>query len=107
MKHFWKGFQSTKSAAPVRFKKHVIILYWDPKDPLSTTYRNGIRSQAIRHPSVSIKVVELGKDPTKASKHNILSTPTVVLLKDGREVDRISGADGTALLSMLFRKAQT
>lgn len=107
MKHFWKGFHATKSAAPVRFKKHVIILYWSSSDADSNLFRNGIKTQSIRHPSVSVKTVELSKDPTKATKHGIVSTPTVILLRDGREVDRISKGDGPGLLSMLFRKAQT
>ena len=107
MKHFWKGFHTTKSAAPVRFKKHVIILFWSDHDAASEDFRNGVRNQSVRHPSVSVKTIDVSKDPTKASKHGVVSTPTVILLKDGREVDRLSKDEGTGLMSMLFRKAQT
>lgn len=107
MKHFWKGFHITKSAAPVRFKKHVIVLYWSPDNHNSPSVLRGVKSLSIRHPSVSVKIVDLSKAPLDAKAHNILTAPTVVLLRDGREVDRISDGDGMTFLESMFRKAQT
>jgi thioredoxin-like negative regulator of GroEL len=107
MRHFWKGFHTTKSAAPVRFKKHVIVLYWSPDNHNSPTVLKGVKNLSVRHPSVSVKIVDLSKTPLDAKAHNILTAPTVVLLRDGREVDRVSGGESTALLEGLFRKAQT
>ena len=107
MKHFWKGFHATKSAAPVRFKKHVIVLYWSPEDPRSSTFRAGVQNLSIRHPSVSVKVIDVSKNPLKPSQHKVLSVPTAILLRDGREVDRVNVDDGATLLETLFRKAQT
>ena len=108
MKHFWKGFHhTTKSAAPVRFKKHVIVLYYSKEDPKSMSFRSGVHNLSIKYPSVAVKVVDIHRDPLKPARHDIRSAPTAILLKDGREVDRVSADDGTALLGMLFRKAQT
>jgi thioredoxin-like negative regulator of GroEL len=105
MKHFWEGFEATKSAAPVRFKKHVLVLYWSSDNDKSTTAKNAFHKISIKHPSVAIKTVDARKDPTLPLKHKIMDLPTVVLLKDGREVERLSlGKDGT-LLEHLFRRA--
>lgn len=103
MKYFWQGFSKT-GAGPARFKRHVIVLYWSPEsgaDPRPTVNR-----VSIRHPSVKVKVVNTRKEPTKATRHKVNKFPTVLLLKDGREVDRLEGEDGnTTLLDQLFRKA--
>jgi len=107
MKYFWKGFHITKSAAPVRFKKHVIVLYWSPDASNSTPILRGVKNLSIRHPSVSVKIIDLSRTPLEAKAHNILTAPTVVLLRDGREVDRISDGEGMTFLENMFRKAQT
>ena len=106
MKHFWRGFASTKTSAPVRLRKHVIVLYFSPEDPKSGKARSDLGNVSNRYPSVVVKTIDIKKNPLKPSRHNILSTPTIILLKDGREIDRMSGDGGTLLLEHLFRKAQ-
>lgn len=101
MKPFWHGF--AKSAAPVSFKKHVIICYWT-SDDAGTRMRDGVKQLSFKYPSVKVKVINLEKDPAKPSRHSVFSLPTVLLLKDGREVDRLVGSNKT-LLEQLFRKA--
>jgi len=105
VKGFWKGFRTTKTSAPVRLKKHVIILYFSDKDPKSNQIKSDLRSISIRYPSVVVKAIDIEKDPLKPSRHKILSAPTVILLKDGREVERMSGDGGKLLLEHMFRKA--
>lgn len=104
MKYFWKGFEATKSAAPIRFKKHVLVLYWSP-DSKGEDARKNFDRLSIRHPSVAVKTINIKKDPTSPLKHKVLELPTVILLKDGREVERLSLTREMALLEPLFRKA--
>jgi len=105
MKHFWDGFEATKSAAPVRFKKHVLVLYFSSEDPKGTNAKNVFQKASIKHPSVAIKTVDAGKNPTLPMKHKIMDLPTVILLKDGREVERLNLDKDGALLEHMFRRA--
>lgn len=107
MRHFWKGFEVSKTAAPVRFKKHVIVLYWSPGDPEGERTKDSVRKLSLKYPSVAIKTVNVSKDPSKPLGHHVHSLPTVLLLKDGREVERVLGSDGITLLEKLFKKATT
>lgn len=105
MKYFWQGFENTKSAAPVRFKKHVIVLYWSSEEPSGQRAREEFRKISIRHPSVAIKTVDAKNDPSSPLKHKVLDLPTVILLKDGREIDRLNLRKESTLLEHLFSKA--
>lgn len=107
MKHFWTGFEATKSAAPIRFKKHVIVLYWSSEDLSGKQAKSAFHKISIKHPSVAIKAIDVKKDPTIPLKHKVLDFPTVVLLKDGREIDRLNLGKEASLLEHLFRKATT
>jgi len=105
MKHFWTGFEATKSAAPVRFKKHVVVLYWSSEDSKGEDAKKAFNKLSIRHPSVAIKTIDISKDRTIPMKHKVLELPTVILLKDGREIDRLNMGKESSLLEHLFRKA--
>lgn len=105
MKHFWKGFEATKSAAPIRFKKHVIVLYWSSDDNKGEDARKHLQKLSIKHPSVAVKIIDIKKDPSSPTKHKVLDLPTVLLLKDGREIDRLNMSKESSLLEHLFRKA--
>lgn len=107
MRSFWKGFRTTKTSAPVRLKKHVIILYFSKDDSKSEQARTDLRRVSMRYPSVKVKVIDVKKDPLKPARHKISSAPTIILLRDGREVDRMSADGGQLLLEHLFRKAQS
>jgi thioredoxin-like negative regulator of GroEL len=105
MRHFWKGFNKTKSSPPVRYRKCVIILYWKPEDDKSLSVKDKIKKLSLKYPSVAVKIVNIKKDPLKPIRHKVLSTPTILLLKDGREVERLLEGDGADLIERLFRKA--
>jgi hypothetical protein len=96
-----------KTAAPVEFKKHVIMLFWDSSEGASETARGNVRRLSKKYPSVKVRLVEVRRDPQKPQKHNVTRFPTIVLLKSGREVERLAGEDGVTLLEQLFRKAHT
>lgn len=107
MRYFWKGFQG-KTAAPIEFKKHVIMLFWDSGESKSEAARGSIRRLSQKYPSVKVRLIEVKRDPQKPQKHNVTTFPTIVLLKNGREVERLAGGrDGATLLEQLFRKAHT
>ena len=106
MKHFWNGFQKGKGSAPIRFKKHVIVLFWSPGTERSAYLQKRFKKMSHKYPTVAVKVINVRKDPTIPEKHKVLSLPTVLLLKDGREVDRIDLDNEMSLLDILFRKAQ-
>lgn len=104
MKHFWAGFHG-KTASTIQFKKHVIVLYWSPEEG-GTDARDSVKRLALKNPSVKVKVINVVKDPLRPAKHGITQFPTVILLKDGREVDRLAGKRAsTTMLEQLFRKA--
>lgn len=102
MKHFWQGFGA--NPAPIQFKKHIIVLFWSPDD--NAEAKGDFKRVANRYPSIKVKVVNVKKDPLKPEKHKVTDFPTVLLLKDGREVDRVTDPRGL-LLEQLFRKANT
>jgi thioredoxin-like negative regulator of GroEL len=107
MRYFWQGFRNKTSAA-VQFKKHVLVLYWEKSDARSEQAKGTMGRLAKRYPTVRVKLIEVRKDPLKPVRHGVSAFPTVVLLKDGREVDRLAAeTDGATLLEQLFRKAQT
>lgn len=101
MKHFWQGF--SKHSAPVQFKKHVIVLYWAPSKKAEPV-KEDVKQLSNKYPSVKVKSINIEKDPIKPSKHSVSNIPTVLLLKNGREVDRVTEGNKT-LLEQLFRKA--
>lgn len=47
---------------------------------------------AERHPLVFVANVEIDSNTELANRFNIMSVPTVILFRDGHEVDRIVGA---------------
>lgn len=106
MRHFWQGF-ADKQASKVSFKKHVIVLYWQPSAEGKTLDAavTAVKRLSFKYPSVKVKIVNVLKDPAKPTKHGVREFPTVLLLKDGREVDRVAAKTSPTLLEQLFRKA--
>lgn len=105
MKPFWRGFETKQgSAATVSFKRHVIVLYWSDENRSVRDLMGKIR---LRHPTVKVKIINGEKESEKLGPHNITQLPTVLLLKDGREVDRITGRPSETLIEKFFRKATT
>jgi thioredoxin-like negative regulator of GroEL len=103
MKPFWKGFED-KIASQSSTKRHAIVLYWssefrDVKDNLDKT--------RVRHPTIKVKTVKISGEPVSVKAHKISVLPTIILLKNGQEVDRISGRLSRSLLDQFFRKAVT
>jgi hypothetical protein len=96
---FWKGFESRPLKGHDR--RYVIVFYWSGKEDSA---KKSMDKVSIRHPSVKVKVVTGGN---KMKAHSVTQQPTVLLLKNGREVDRVSGdiVASDTILSQLFRKA--
>lgn len=105
MRHFWQGFDVGRQIAPIRFKKHVIVLLWRPDEKLKTCPEVFTRT-TFKYPSVAVKIINIGNDMVKPKKHHVLSFPTALLLRDGREVDRVDLNSEQSLLETLFRRAQ-
>jgi thioredoxin-like negative regulator of GroEL len=101
LKHFWQGF-ADKEASQISFKKHVIMLFWEPDS--SSSVIKEIKKLSFRYPTVKVKIINASKEPTKPLRLGVRDFPTVLLLKDGREVDRVSRTS-PMLLEQLFRKA--
>lgn len=70
----------------------------------SSMEKDRIRKISHRFPKVGIKVVDIHKDPVKPTRFGVSEYPTMVLLKDGREVTRATKA-GDTVIEQLFRKA--
>lgn len=105
MRAFWRGFEEKRAnAGGTNFKRHAIVFYWsgDQKD-----VRDVMNTTRMRHPTVKVKVVNCDKDRSKMGAHGVKDLPAIILLKDGREVDRVTGKPSRTLLERLFRKATT
>lgn len=87
----------------MQFKRHAILLYCKGEGD-DGGVRAALKRLSKHYPSVKVKIINADKEAGKAARHNVRHFPTVLLLKDGREVDRASSAD-TALLTEFFRKA--
>lgn len=96
---FWEGFENKPPKNAPR--KHVIIFYWSGKEDSAKKSMDKLR---IRHPSVKVKTVT---GNNKMRVHNVTQLPTVLLLKNGREIDRVVGdiVASDTILSQLFRRA--
>lgn len=105
MRHFWQGFNQ-KTAQATTFKKHVVVLFWEPKKEADAA-KDAVQKLSVRYPSVKVKVVNVKKYPTLPMRHKVSRVPTIILLKDGREVDRLEEGAGSTLLEQLFRRAVT
>lgn len=104
-KPFWMGFERQGTGG--RTKRHVIVLCWDESNRDVKQPVNRVR---LRHPTVQVKLVDGAKAPGLLKAHKVASLPTVLLLRNGHEVDRVTGSRGavsTTLLEDLFRKAST
>ena len=84
------------------YKKHVLLVFRDRG-------RRGVLDERLgslkhRFPTIKVKTIEMERDWRRPIRHKIAKLPTVILLKDGAEVDRVEDDDRT-LLEILFRKA--
>ena len=101
------GFEKRGETSPTTIgksiKKFVIILYWSPENADAKKTVDRIR---IKHPTVKVKIISETKG-ANLKAHNIHEYPTVLLLKNGREIDRITGENASreSVLSQLFRRA--
>lgn len=100
MRQFWKGF--LKESNKISFRKHVVVVFWSSKHSEKPSFG----SLRFKYPEIKVRTVDISKDPSSTKKHSIRSLPTVMLLKNGREVDRLERVNKT-LVEDLFRKAAT
>lgn len=84
------------------YKKHILLVFRDRGQ--RGVLEDRVSSLRQKFPTIKVKTIEIEKDWRRPIRHRILKLPTVILLKDGMEVDRIEDDDKT-LLEILFRKA--
>lgn len=101
MKKFWKGF--FKESKKISGKKPVIVVFWSPG---KTQPNTAISSIKFKYPKIKVRTIDATRNPASLKKHSIIKLPTVVLLKNGREIDRIEDMNRT-LIEDLFRRAAT
>ncbi len=63
-----------------------------------------IKKMEEEFPSISFKSINVDDEPALAKKYQIRSLPTVILLRDGREVTRVNGASLITPLRKAFRE---
>jgi thioredoxin-like negative regulator of GroEL len=103
MRHFWQGFDK-KNSGPLQFKKHAIIVFWDPDS--GEKAHDAVARVSSKFPTVKMRIINVKKDKESPIKHRVENVPSVLLLKDGREVERIEGRQlSPFLIENLFRKA--
>ncbi len=50
-----------------------------------------VEAVAARHEGVRVRKMDIARNARAASRFNVLSIPTIVFFKDGKEVHRLSG----------------
>ena len=63
-----------------------------------------IKQMEEEFPSVSFKTIDVDNDPAMAKKYQIRTLPTVILLRDGREITRVNGSTLITPLRKAFRE---
>jgi len=82
---------ATKSGLPL------VVDFWAPWCGPCRTMAPSFAAAALQlEPQVRLAKVDTEAQPQLGSRFNIRSIPTMVLLRDGRELARQSGAMGTA-----------
>ena len=104
MKSFWSGFSEGKKKPNPKKRRFVIILFMDANKDGAEREKDRLRKISYRFPKVGIKVVDVHKDPVKPTRFGVSEYPTMLLLRDGREVTRATKA-GDTVIEQLFRKA--
>lgn len=105
MKHFWQGF-SDKSGSGISFKRHLIILFFSPEHKEGHSLLKEFNQCSCHYPSVKVKIINIKKNFLKPQRHSIEIFPTILLLKNGREIDRLEDMAGSkTILEELFIKA--
>lgn len=99
MSRFWLGFR--KKGSENLSQKTFLLVLWSDKQKRA---RDAIFSTSFKFPDIKVKSINIDKDPTSLKKYSISKLPTIVLLKNGREVDRIDVAD-KSLIEDIFRRA--
>jgi thioredoxin 1 len=61
-------------------------------------------SVAAKHPDVSFRSVDVDKEKALASRYQVDLLPTVVAVKDGREVGRLVGFQNSAKLTAFVKR---
>lgn len=105
MREFWRGF-SKQGQRPLQFKKHVILVFFKPGNDQSDRMHAAVNKISFKYPTVRVKLINVTKKPMKLKAHNVNKFPSVLLLRNGQEVDRLA-EDSLTLLERLFRRAQT
>lgn len=86
-----RAFLATKASG-----KPVLVLTWSDKNAVA----KDLRSHALRDKQVELWIrenthpvlIDMGKDDAQARRLNVSTSPTLVLLRDGKEVSRREGA---------------
>lgn len=105
MKHFWQGFLEKKSSK-ITFKKHSIMLFLgEGRGPEYSGVVSFLKQLSLKYPSVKVKIINATKEHGRSLRHKVHEYPTVLLLKNGREVDRVSKRISPTILEQIFRKA--
>ena len=99
MHEFWRGFN--KQASSIGFKKHVILIFTSTGDRYNVSILKKLRD---KNPTIKFKTIYGEKDPEALRKHSVAKLPTFILLKNGREIDRIESNNYT-ILEDFVRKA--
>ena len=99
MREFWRGFN--KQASSIGFKRHVILVFSSTEDRNNAPVLKKLRD---KNPSIKFKTIYGDRDSEALKRHSVVKLPTFILLKNGREIDRIESNNYT-ILEDFVRKA--
>lgn len=101
MSQLLKGFEAKLASATT--KRYSLVLYFSPE---KKDFVELVAKLKLKNPGVKFKLVNAEKASDKVTAHKISVLPTLLLLKNGREVDRLTEKTfSRTLLEQFFRQA--
>ncbi len=69
-----------------------LLDFWAPWCPPCKVMNPIIEEIESENPDILVEKINIDEDSATAQEYNVMSIPTYVFVKDGKEVDRIIGA---------------
>jgi thioredoxin len=77
----------------------VLVDFWAPWCAPCEKVRPLVADLAERHGGrLRVRALDVDAHPAPAARHDVLSLPTLILFRDGREVERLTGAPSAKTL---------
>ena len=70
----------------------VLVDFWAPWCVPCEKVSPIVEALAAEYPTLSVRALDVDAHPVASARHAVLSLPTLILFRDGVEVERLTGA---------------